>query len=154
MSECPNCASAAKSKPANNCVVYECGSSSLSRVGSNPACELVRSLREELAEARDKAHKTHVQYVKTLLVNDRIEKQLAEAESSNAQSELDLLQVIIDRDKAKATLKEHELVCYGAMQRGRDMERDRIADWLWDTDTATASQASERIRNNEHRSDT
>ena len=131
MSSCPNCGSA-KDESYNpildvpsmdirwHCGVYSFASGQINDPdtwewahGETPACELIRSLREELRVA-------------------------------------------------KATLKEHELVCYGAMDRGRDAERDRIADWLdrraFDTGTIGARLNTRgiesAIRNNEHRSDT
>ena len=117
MSEpCPNCGSARRIY-LSGVSEYVCGTQIHDEYGVTyeaTACELIRSLREELA-------------------------------------------------KAKATLKEHELVCYGAMERGRDAERDQIADWIENTirklrlvGLISVAESYEQVltalRNNRHRS--
>ena len=171
MSECPNCGSAFLGA---NLIFgrFECGSTETNDPGvrRSRACDLIRSLREDLAEAQ----------------------------SSYAQSELDLLQVIIDRDEAlslRAELVKADAEC-AQLQRQRDdafqiielakdlaaverdAERDQIADHLelraskLEDELAISETSSEvglermlavikslrreaqAIRSNEHRSNT
>ena len=163
MSECPNCGSADDHMPHG----ATCRTNEAVNEATYERDQLIRSLREELAEAQ----------------------------SSYAQSELDLLQVIIDRDEAlslRAELVKADAEC-AQLQRQRDdafriielakdlaaverdAERDRIADWL-DAQGGTMSkipdndrcehdqwswtgcemcglaETAKALRNNEHRS--
>jgi hypothetical protein len=137
---------------------------------------LIRSLREELAGARDAERDRIADWLsdKSLATDAMTLK----GGDTQANARLRAIAWQQAKDAVQIRNNEHELVCYGAMERGRDAERDRIADRLelraskLEDELAISETSTEiglerilavikslrkeaiALRNNEHRSDT